>query len=104
MTRLERAAVDFVKARRAELDAKARSWLGGCEYRCEGDWETGSQGYDSCIREPDCEPADYCDACKQAAAAYAEYQKLRGPRRNALRRLERAVAATNPARPGSEER
>ncbi len=91
MTKIEREAIAFVKARRAVLATLEVSRLSNCEHRIPYEPDTGD-GYDSCIQE-EAEREDWCDACVMARAAFEQLPELRVKRRNALRRLERAVKA-----------
>lgn len=90
-SKIEREAIDFVKARRAELDTREQSLLSNCEHRIPYEPDTGD-GYDSCIQE-EAEREDWCDGCVKAHEAFKKLPRLRADRANALRRLERAVKA-----------
>ncbi len=93
MTKVEREAIAFVQARRAELDTVVQALI-----RCDGhipyEPETGD-GWHSCIKE-EAHQEDWCDSCIQSRAAHNELPKLRAARRNAWRRLERAVKKLEP--------
>jgi hypothetical protein len=98
--KIEREAIAFVKARRAELDTRNQSLLSNCEHRIPYEPDTGD-GYDSCIEE-EADHEDWCDGCVKAHEAFKRLPRLRADRANALRRLVRAVNALEPSGEGGE--
>lgn len=98
MTKIEREARAFIKARveRFALRDKASWW--NCTEWHPGDWE--AEGDPCCMHEIDAGEMlleDGCYACRMAINARIGYRRAMRSQKNALRRLERAVLRADSA-------
>lgn len=88
MTPIEQAAVNYIAARDAKKEARARRNAMRCQYAERAVPHEGNDGIPPC-RNSDLEPQDYCDSCKVRDVLHAQIKPLSKTVASAFAKLRR---------------